>query len=282
MSLFSPITLQNDIGLELHALAYGQGARVLALHGWLDNAMSFSLLQPYLNQLELVCLDFPGHGHSPPRPRAARYHFDDYVFDVLAAADALGWQQFHLLGHSLGGAVATMLTAACPERILSLSVIEGLGPLTASSDQTAAGWRRALHASRERPRRVHAERDQAIQARIRNSDLPLAAAEVLAERGLEQVDDGWQWRHDLRLTWPSTQRYTEAQVLDMLSHIEAPTVCVMAKPYSRVMPDGLLERRFAAVRELSVKQWPGGHHLHMENPQPIAECIQRHILEHHS
>ena len=277
MNRFSPITLQNHSGLELHALTCGDGARVLALHGWLDNAMSFAPLQPFLDQLQLVCLDFPGHGHSPPRPEAARYHFDDYVFDVLAAADALEWEQFHLLGHSLGGAVATVLSAACPERILSLSVIEGLGPLTAPSDQTAAGWRRALQASRERPRRVHAERANAIEARVKNSDLPRAAAELLAERGLESVDSGWQWRHDLRLTWPSTQRYTEAQVLDLLSHIRAPSLCVMAKPFSRVMPNGLIERRFAAVPNLKVKQWPGGHHLHMETPQPIAQCIQEHI-----
>ncbi|MEM7053443.1 MAG: alpha/beta hydrolase [Pseudomonadota bacterium] len=280
MTEFSPITLQNTLGLELHALAFGQGPPVLALHGWLDNAGSFKPMQPYLDALNVVCLDFPGHGHSPPRPQAARYHFDDYVFDVLAAADALGWQQFHLLGHSLGGAVATMLTAACPERILSLSVIEGLGPLTAPSDQTAAGWRRALQASQTRPRRVHAERSKAIEARVKNSDLPMAAAELLAERGLESVDGGWQWRHDQRLTWPSTQRYTEAQVLDVLNHIQAPSLCVMARPFSRIMPSGLLERRFAAVRDLKIEQWRGGHHLHMETPRPIAACIQQHILEH--
>lgn len=253
------------------------GPRVIALHGWLDNALSFEPMFAQLGGLQLACLDFPGHGESPPRVEAARYHFDDYVFDVLAAADALGWDRFHLLGHSLGGAVASVLAAGCPERVQSLSVIEGLGPLSAPPDRTADGWRKAIHASRERPRRVHAERNAAIDARTRNSDLPRSAAELLAERGLERAADGWQWRHDLRLTWPSTQRYTEPQVLDLLAHIEAPALCVLATPRSRVVPGGLIERRAAAVPGLALHEVAGGHHLHMQAPETVAELIKEHI-----
>ncbi|MGK7296553.1 MAG: alpha/beta fold hydrolase [Candidatus Wenzhouxiangella sp. M2_3B_020] len=253
------------------------GPRVVALHGWLDNALTFAPVLPHLGDIDLVCLDFPGHGESPPRSEAARYHFDDYVFDVLAAADALGWERFHLIGHSLGGAVASVLAAACPGRVRSLSVIEGLGPLSASPERTAAGWRKAVLASRDRPRRIHADRDAAIEARVRDSDLPRDAAALLAERGLEAVDGGWQWRHDLRLTWPSTQRYTEPQVLDLLAHIEAPALCVLARPRSRVVPGGFIERRAAAVRDLALHEVDGGHHVHMQAPAAVAAPIEEHI-----
>ena len=257
----------------------GSGEPVIALHGWLDNAYSFWPMLDFLTGADVVCVDFPGHGESMPRPAAARYHFDDYVFDVLAVADALGWERFHLLGHSLGGAVASVLTAACPERVRTLSVIEGLGPLTAPPDRTAQGWRRAVAASRTRPRRVHGERDAAIDARIRDSDLTRPAAELLAERGLQAVDGGWQWRHDLRLTWPSTQRYTEPQVLDLLAHIEAPVLCVLSSPRSRVVPHGFIERRLAAVRDIALREIAGGHHLHMQSPETVATLIREHIHE---
>lgn len=255
----------------------GSPVPVLALHGWLDNALSFAPLREHLAGLDLACLDFPGHGESPPRPASSRYHFDDYVFDALAAVEALGWARFHLLGHSLGGAVAAVLAAACPERVASLTVIEGLGPLSAPPDRTAAGWRNAVHASHDRPRRVHADRASAIAARLRDSDLPREAGALLAERGLEPVDDGWRWRHDLRLTWPSTQRYTEPQVLDLLAHIEAPTLCVLSAPRSRVVPAGLIERRAAAVPSLVLHELAGGHHLHMQQPGPLARLILEHI-----
>ncbi|MEM1081445.1 MAG: alpha/beta hydrolase [Pseudomonadota bacterium] len=281
MTACTELVLDTASGQSLHALRSGSGPKVLALHGWLDNAMSFAPMRPFLDQLDLVCLDFPGHGQSPPRPATARYHFDDYVFDALATADALGWSTFHLLGHSLGGGVASVTSAACPQRILSLSLIEGLGPLTASSDQTASGWQRAIQVSRERPRRLHADLDQALAARTRHSDLPIQAAQLLAERGLERADQGWHWRHDLRLTWPSTQRYTEAQVLDVLGAITAPTLCIMADPPSPFVSDAQFERRVAAVRQLNWMRMPGGHHLHMESPAALATPIQQHILESH-
>ncbi|MFU8877585.1 MAG: alpha/beta fold hydrolase, partial [Wenzhouxiangellaceae bacterium] len=241
LELCNPVQMLAAVGIG------ADGARVLALHGWLDNAFSFRPMWSWLQKFDLVCMDFPGHGESPARPPAARYHFDDYVFDVLAAADALGWERFHLVGHSLGGAVASVLAAACPDRVDSLSVIEGLGPLSAPPERAAEGWRNAVKASKQRARRIHAERSQAIDARVRNSDLSRPAAELLAERGLEPVKGGWQWRHDLRLTWPSTQRYTEPQVLDLIGHIECPALCILSEPRSRVIPAGLIERRMAAL-----------------------------------
>ncbi len=283
MSRTHPIELTlPDTGTRLAGLHRpGNGPPVLALHGWLDNALSWAPTFEGLDDLDLVCIDFPGHGESPPRPVAARYHFDDYVFDALGALDALGWNDAHLLGHSLGGAVASVTAAACPRRIRTLAVVEGLGPLSAPGDRTAANWRHALGRQRQRPRRVHPDREAAVQARIHDSDLPLAAAQQLAERGLVETEEGgWQWRHDLRLTWPSTQRYTEPQVLDLLSAIEAPTLCALAAPRSRLLPDGLMERRAAAVRDLQLAEFEGGHHVHMQAPGPVSRRIKDHIHAH--
>ena len=57
---------------RLAALAWGdpEAPTWLALHGWLDNAESFSRLAPLLVEalgIRIVAIDFPGHGHSQPR-----------------------------------------------------------------------------------------------------------------------------------------------------------------------------------------------------------------------
>jgi len=55
-----------------------------------------------------VAVDLPGHGHSAPAPS---HRFAD-VADLVAAQLDGGWDL--LLGHSLGGAVATVLLARRP------------------------------------------------------------------------------------------------------------------------------------------------------------------------
>ncbi len=271
----------KSIGLAgLHQA--GRGTPVLALHGWLDNANSFLDLAACLDGLELVALDLPGHGLSQPRPDGVRYHFDDYVFDVFAAAEALGWQRFHLLGHSLGGAISSILAAARPDAVASLVLIEGLGPLSAPPDRTASGWRKAVDNSRLRPRRVHADREAAVRARADNSDLELSAAAKLAARGLDSVKDGFRWRHDQRLTWPSTQRYTEPQVLDLLHAIEAPVLNIYSDPASGILPAPMLERRLAALRNQQLFSAPGGHHLHMHQPALLGPVIKEFFHDHHA
>ncbi len=262
----------------LAALVQGDsGPRVLALHGWLDNAGSFCPMAPWLEGCQLVCLDFPGHGQSPHRPEGLVYHFDDYLFDVLAAADELGWKTFHLLGHSLGGAVSSLIAAACPDRVLSLSLIEGLGPMSAAASKTANQWRKAVRASHSRPRRTHPDRDSAIAARARGSDLDQSMARTLAERGLISVEGGYQWGHDQRLTWPTGHYYTEPQVLDLLAAIEAPVLNLYSDPPSGILPRQLLIQRVSALARQRLHALPGGHHLHMRYPRETAALVLEHI-----
>lgn len=256
------------------------GIPVLALHGWLDNAHSFLPLSRYLDDCDLVAIDFPGHGQSGQRPAGERYHFDDYVFDVLAIADDLQWESLHLLGHSLGGAVATVVAAAAPERVRSLALVEGLGPLSAPAAETAAGWQRSVERSKLRPRRVHADFQAAVAARAANTDLDSHAAETLAHRGLVETEGGWGWRHDLRLTWPSAHRYTEAQVLDLIGAVRAPVLNIHADPPSRVIDAQMMRLRAAALPDSVRLGCPGGHHLHMHHPDRIGPAIKEHFSRH--
>lgn len=68
---------------------------------------------------------------------------------VLREADRRGWQQFHLVGYSGGGAASLAFAAARPERLASLAVLE---PAWAGkwdlSPAEKALWRSALSATR--------------------------------------------------------------------------------------------------------------------------------------
>ena len=114
----------------------GDGPRVLALHGWLDNAASFVPLAPHLASLQLVAIDLPGHGHSAHLPAGASYTTAAAICHVLDVADALGWDRFSLLGHSMGAGIAS-LTASVSDRVERLVAIEALGGLRGPEEETA-------------------------------------------------------------------------------------------------------------------------------------------------
>jgi pimeloyl-ACP methyl ester carboxylesterase len=266
-------------GMRLAALAWGppDGEPVLALHGWLDNAASFSQLAPRLSGRRVVALDFPGHGHSDHRPAAARYHFIDYVADTLDAIVAMGWERCSLLGHSLGGAVASILAGAAPERVDRLVLVEALGPLPArdgeAPGQFARGWH-GLRAMADKRLPVHADLEAAVEARVRASGMSRAAARPIIERGLRPEGEGFTWRTDPRLTVPSLQRLGESQVREYLSAIEAPVLLVAAGRYHDAIDRQLLRERVQCVRSLELCTLGGSHHLHLDDPDSVAGLVR--------
>jgi pimeloyl-ACP methyl ester carboxylesterase len=265
--------------LRLAARAWGDPnlPALLALHGWLDNAGSFDKLAPLLcEHFHIVALDLPGHGRSAQRPPGLWYHYVDYPGDVLAAADALGWTQFSLLGHSLGGAVACAVAAACPQRIDRLLLIEALGPLADDPSQALTQLQRAFEQRSEfqgKALRVFASEDEAIAVRMQANGLSAQAAAPLVERGLKQVSGGYSWSTDPRLMLASPQRFTEDQILSILQGIKAPTLLLLATPEARYLRREMMSRRIEQVADIHVSRLPGSHHLHLEDPRPIAEAI---------
>jgi pimeloyl-ACP methyl ester carboxylesterase len=269
---------------RLAARAWGDSALppLLALHGWLDNAASFDALAPLLcEHFYIVALDLPGHGRSDWRPPGVWYHYVDYLSDVLAAASALGWKRYSLLGHSLGGTVASILAASRPAVIEHLLLIEALGPLAGDPEQALTQLQRALDqrdAFEEKSLRVFAAPSLAIAARRQANGLSEHAAEVLVTRGIKTVPGGYSWSSDPRLTLASATRYNEAQVLAMLRGVQARTLLVLAQPEQPYLPREMIERRIAAVPHVTVRRLEGSHHLHLENPQPVATAILEFVV----
>ena len=249
---------------------------LLALHGWLDNAGSFARLAPLLaDHYHVMALELPGHGHSEHLPPGSCYHFLDYVRDVRDAAEALQLPRHTLLGHSLGAGVASMVASASPQRIERLFLIEGLGPLGDDGSRTLQRFRDALAppASNGKRLRIFHSIEQAIEARTMVSGLPAELARPIVERGLIEVDGGWRWRSDPALTRPSAVRLAEAQVHALLRGIDAPTRLLLAQPATPYLPSAPMQARADCVADIVVSHLAGGHHLHLEHPQAVADWI---------
>jgi pimeloyl-ACP methyl ester carboxylesterase len=252
---------------------------LLTLHGWLDNAGSFDMLAPLLSdRWYVVALDLRGHGRSSHLPDGEWYHYVDRFDELREVLDHFGWMRADLLGHSLGGTLASLFAALYPERVGELLLIEALGPLTNAANATLAQLRRSLdqraaYAAR-RPLRVYPHLDAAIAARVAANDLDETAARAIVERGVTAVDGGYVWSSDPRLTLASPVRFTEEQVLEMLSGIRARTLLVLAEPATSYLPAAIMDARAAQVADIRIVRLPGHHHLHMDEAAAVATAIR--------
>ncbi len=261
--------------IEVAAHLYGpeDGQPVIALHGWLDNAATFSRLAPLLEGVRIVALDLPGHGHSDHRPLGAAYNIWDYAHDVLQTAEQFGWKRFSLLGHSMGAIVSVLLAGAMPDRVERLALIDGVIPYTGEAEtapQKLGESLQKLLVIDDKRKPVYASFEQAVAARMKGvGAVSHEAAERLAQRGLMPVPGGYTWRTDARLMLPSSMRLTRAHALAFVHGVACPASLVLAE-------QGLLTQ--PAMIELTqalpfvLHRLPGGHHLHLDD-QVGAEAV---------
>jgi len=254
--------------------------RVLALHGWLDNAASFAPLAPHLDGIDLVALDLPGHGASAHRAPGYDYAFVDWIHDVLDALDALGWERAVLLGHSMGGGIASLVAAAVPARVERLALIEALGPIGGRVEDAVTRLRTAVAARRvadaapaARLVRTLPSREAAIDARLAASSMTREAAALIVDRNLRTVDGGVAWRSDPRLKLPGHVRSDEATVQAWLGAIECPVLVLAADPSPPYFSPSIRDARLHALRDGRCVEVKGGHHLHMEQAEDVAAVL---------
>src|SRR5215813_9493693 len=100
--------------------------RLLLVHGFTGAKEDFT---PWLDRLaasgwHAVAPDLRGHGASAKPAQEAAYSFEIMADDMLGLADALGWDRFVLLGHSMGGMVAQFVACKEPARLDGLILMD--------------------------------------------------------------------------------------------------------------------------------------------------------------
>src|SRR5262249_4556534 len=114
-------------GRTLRYLRRGQGSDVvLLIHGFGGDLNNWLFNHEALATARTVyALDLPGHGESTKGVGTGALSGVAQV--VAASMDAVGISSAHLVGHSLGGAVALALAAAEPQRVRSLALLASAG-----------------------------------------------------------------------------------------------------------------------------------------------------------
>ncbi|TWX54552.1 alpha/beta fold hydrolase [Colwellia hornerae] len=271
--------------LTLTGLACGDknDELVLCLHGWLDNAASFLPMLPYFKGKRVIAIDWPGHGLSSHRSTDAHYHFIDYVYDLLLLWEINNWQKVDIVAHSMGGMISSAFSAAFPEKVKSLTLLDSIGFISGEAEEATENLRKGmlsrLKCNRQispsaKKKKLHPSVDSAINARVQVSDLKFQQAKLLVERGIIEDDSGFIWRTDSRLRNTSPYRLTLAQAKQFIEDITIPVQLIYGDKGLSFVQSGLKEFGPLFDNFISYKLI-GGHHFHMEAP----ELTSRQILE---
>ncbi|WP_448552732.1 alpha/beta fold hydrolase [Thalassotalea montiporae] len=263
--------------VSLHGLTTGDDEQpiTLCLHGWLDNAASFLPLMPYLPNRKLIALDWPGHGFSSHRSLDAHYHFIDWVYDLVQLFDVTQWPAVDIVAHSMGGMVATAFAAAFPEKVKSLTLLDSIGLISDKPENTTEQLRKGLTSRLKglsKQKNQHPSIESAVKARVAVSDMAYEQAQLIVKRGLVQQGGSYIWRADSRLRNASPYRLTVEQAKQLISDVQCPVNLVYGDKGLEMVHLGIKE--FSALfSDLTVHKVSGGHHVHMEAPEQVAEKI---------
>ncbi len=179
---------------------------LILIHGRMDHCRNWDwVAQRLADRYHIIAPDLRGHGDSDWAIGNA-YSMYDYIYDLCELIEQLQLAPVTLIGHSLGGGIATKFTGAYPDQVTKLVSIEGLGSApdflekeaSISASEKMQRWTKEMQRIAAKPERQFATREQAIERMQQaNAHLSEERARHLALQGICQKESGqYRWKYD--------------------------------------------------------------------------------------
>ena len=226
-----PFTVENEPvdrfvkvnGINLHYLEWGDTDRpaILMLHGISQQAHSWDFISlPLSVDYRVIALDQRGHGDSDWSPNG-NYSTDIYVGDIEGFVGAMRLENFHLMGHSMGGRNSLAWASGRPGILKSLTIVD-TGPETQRRGQNR------IQQFRELPDELDTLDEFAsrvMEYTGRNREQTMGALKY----SIRQRQDGkWTWKYDkaMRVSGFRAPTWTPEQLWDGWRKIDCPALVV--------------------------------------------------------
>ena len=131
-SLAKPMSIETGNiflhGYRLHYRIIGTGSPLILIHGFGVSGYVWQRVLPYLAQeYQVFIIDLPGYGRSTYRETRAPWRLREMAPLLAGWLQHMHLSSVHLVGHSMGGAIAIHLAAQNPELVKSLTLIDAAG-----------------------------------------------------------------------------------------------------------------------------------------------------------
>lgn len=268
-------------GLRFHLRTWGSTDKPLLvlLHGWLDTAATWSDVGERLGErFHVVIPDQRGYGYSE-WPQDG-YWFPDYLGDLDALIDQLApAAPLALVGHSMGGQIASVYAGLRPERIGRLAILDSLFLPDMPATLAPKRVKRWLDQIKDAPREKSYDSFEALAQRVKKQHPQLSDTRALF------VAQGWAAAGadgGIRLLADSKHRrdmptlYRNGESMEIWKAITAPTLFIDGGASAFVKAVGAEEtalRRACFRQQQAVVIPDAGHMLHFDAPDALAEAL---------
>jgi pimeloyl-ACP methyl ester carboxylesterase len=273
-------------GLDMHFRRWGpppsSGAPlVLLLHGWQDTGDTFQfLVDAFEREWPLAAPDWRGFGRSGWSQDG--YWFPDYLADLDALLDVVSPNEpVVLIGHSMGGNIASQYAGVRPRRVRALVNLEGFGMQRTSPAQAPAQYAKWLDQVKSIPPLKDYDSFEQLAGiiRFRYPRFGEAKSDFVARAWAKVAEDGrLRLMGDSRHRWVNPTLYKREDAEACWRAIEAPMLLLIGENSEfpgRLGKDGSDEALRALVRGIEIAHVGGaGHMMHIEQPEALAVLIE--------
>jgi pimeloyl-ACP methyl ester carboxylesterase len=278
-------------GLDIHLTRWGpepsvSDLPVFLLHGWQDTGATFQfMVDAFERDWPLVALDWRGFGESEWTQEG--YWFPDYFADLDALLDQLSLDApARIVGHSMGGNIASQYAGLRPERVRCVANLEGFGMPRTSPDEAPAQLRKWLDQVKSAPLLKDYESLDRLAAviRFRYPRFTPAQAEFVAVAWSRPDEGRVRLMGDSRHRWVNPVRYRREDAEACWRDVKAPILMLLGdeSEYLPMLgPDGSDAAFRSIIPHMEIAHIASaGHMLHIEKADQVAPLVENFLSAH--
>jgi len=218
---------------------------------------------PLARHYQVIRRDMRGHGQSADPGPDHRWSLDELVTDMHAFMDALGLQQVHYVGESIGGILGVLFATRWPERLKSLTICNSPTTIRPAGTRALSGEQGNLHKLLASEGSIGWGRLM-IERKIISGHSPEHTEWVLKE---------WA-KTPAHVLQGITKTLDGADTAPLLPQVSVPTL-VLAPANSPITPltDQLSMRTGIPNARIAIVEGPG-HEIYVDRPEECLSALQ--------
>ena len=272
----------NIRGIDYHFNLWGNkdAAPILYLHGWADSGSTFQfVVDSFKKNWRVIAPDFRGFGRS--QHNKSSYWFPDYLADLNRIINIFSEKDpVTLIGHSMGGNVASMYAGIFPDEVKNLINIEGFGLKESKSDNAPINYYHWIKKQNtDQKFSEYKTFDELAEKLIkRNPKMSKDIAMYVANEWAMKQESGLiKLRADPFHKLPNAVQYRRNEAEACWKHIRANMIFIFGKNTNFIEQLDTVnnEERSSIFSNSQMVEIPdAGHMIHLENPELLASTIE--------